>query len=478
MSYERFSYATGLLCLVLSSCNGGPASSPVGERAPIPSETRIAAQASVLPSAVSAPADTPELSKGSTGAPLALEADGRKVILGAPKAYENLTLFPLLADASPNEGKNRPLDEAMDKGALTVRELESQTVPTLRVKNSGDKPVFIMTGEIVTGAKQDRMSAHDVLIPKESRELALPVYCVEEGRWQETSRQFASGKIAGTTSLRKNAAKKSSQGTIWSKVREKSGEAEVHSDTGAMQAVFNDPNVKAKAAAFEKELGPWARDQKEMVGFAAAIDGRVVSADLFSERALLQALFPKLVHAAAIDALTSTSKAAKSPASDEVKAFLVRGISAKRTETQTPGLGKEYLIEADNDQSGTVLIYNNEIIHLSLFGAERQNTPRALRVEPTPNQALSSVSSSHREMDFLALQSNASGRRAGSKDNPNFVKGSKSTKNDIEDEGPVKAHKRPETISEAKPRSKISGTRKSSVEPIKKKAAFKGSDPW
>jgi hypothetical protein len=266
----------------------------------------------------------------------------------------------------------------MDKGSLVIKEQEEETVSTLKVRNSGDKSVFIMTGEIVTGAKQDRMSAHDVLIPIKSKTLALSVYCVEQGRWVNVSDRFSSGKIAGTTSLRKMAAKKSSQGTIWSKVKEKSDEAAVSSDTGAMRAVYNDPGVKQRASAFEKAFSSWATDQKDMVGIAAAIDGRVVSADLFYDRTLLQALFPKLLRATAIDAVTSTAPSSTSPIENEVRKFLQEGFGASRTKTENPGMGEEFLIDAGHDLNGTVLIYNGEIVHLSLFSAERQNNPRAL----------------------------------------------------------------------------------------------------
>ena len=334
-----------------------------------------------------------------------------RIYLDKGVRQDNLTVFPLISSNAGKANPYEPLDRAMDKGDLTVRELSSASVPVLEVKNKGKGKAFIMTGEIVTGAKQDRMSAHDVILPPKEQAVNLKVYCVEQGRWVETSRQFTAGKTAGTTLLRKTAAKKGSQGQVWSKVSRKSGQASVQSNTGTLQAVYNNRNVQERIAAFEKALAPLGSQRKDMVGFVAAVDGAVVSADLFANHDLMQALWPKLLKAVAIDAITSASPRDRMPSEQEVRAFLKRGYKGARKKTDNPGMGAEYLVEAGSDIDGTLLVYNGEMVHLSLFGPDREEHPRAL--QPARRSPPSSL---QQEVDFhpasnLDVMDNPSGIR-------------------------------------------------------------------
>jgi hypothetical protein len=312
------------------------------------------------------------------GSPFVFQNGKNGIALGAPLRHNNLAIFPLIISKSAKSNPFTPLDKAMDKGKLAVKELGSATVPQLSVKNSGKGKVFIMTGEIVTGAKQDRMSANDVLLPPHQKEVKLKVYCVEHGRWVENSRQFAAGKTAGTSMLRKTAAKKESQSKVWSKVAMKSGAASVSSSTGTMQAVYDDRKVKGRIAEFTKKLGSLGKGKADVVGFVAAIDGHIISADLFHNNELMRALWQKLLKAIAVDAVTSKTKRNAAPSMDDVRAFLKAGFDGKRTKSENPGLGEELLIASAGDISGTVLVYRGEIVHLSLFGPDREERPRAL----------------------------------------------------------------------------------------------------
>ncbi len=323
------------------------------------------------------------------GAPMVLENGDQRITLAAASRHDNLAIFALVTSRGTDTNPYRPLDRAMSRGGLQVTELGSASVPTLKVKNTGEDKVFIMTGEIVTGAKQDRMSAHDVLLPPNRKAMMLPVYCVEQGRWVQTSQRFSAGRTAGTTLLRKTAAKKAGQGTIWSKVAKKSGEASVRSATGTLQAVYDNPEVRRRIAAFEKTLAA-VSEARDVVGFVAAIDGNVVSADLFANHQLMAALWTKLLKAIAIDAVTSESPVNEAPSVDAVQKFLAAGVKGKRNKTENPGVGEEFLIDAGNDVSGTVLVYDDHIVHLSVFGPDREDHPRALA--PVGNASMGSRS--------------------------------------------------------------------------------------
>src|SRR5437764_10974759 len=84
------------------------------------------------------------------------------------------------------------LDEALEKDLLDVTEInEAGTVAGLRVSNKADQLLFLMSGEHLKGAKQDRVLNISIMVPSKS-EVHIPVSCVESGRWQYRSRRFAS----------------------------------------------------------------------------------------------------------------------------------------------------------------------------------------------------------------------------------------------------------------------------------------------
>src|SRR4051812_29626447 len=95
------------------------------------------------------------------------------------------------------------LDEALAAGTLEVTELtEGGSVPLLKVVNRGTEPVFLMAGEQLVGAKQNRILNTSLLVPAGS-ELTVPVSCVEAGRWGYRSAKFGSGGNMSHGKLRK-----------------------------------------------------------------------------------------------------------------------------------------------------------------------------------------------------------------------------------------------------------------------------------
>src|SRR5262249_13231463 len=122
------------------------------------------------------------------------------------------------------------LDEALAAGTLDVTEVsEGGSVPYLKAVNRGDEPVFLMAGEHLVGARQNRILNTDVLVAARS-ELVIPVSCVEAGRWGYTSPRFASGGTLPHGALRRllsghvhdsyarGAGAASRQGEVWQEV--------------------------------------------------------------------------------------------------------------------------------------------------------------------------------------------------------------------------------------------------------------------
>src|SRR5262245_39311695 len=114
-----------------------------------------------------------------------------RVHVAEPKTFESLTLFPLLADPPECEAGYYVLDEAVATGRFGIAEVsEAGTVPELRVENRTEMSVFLLDGEELVGAKQNRVLNLSLMMPA-GEVVIVPVSCVEAGRWRYQQHDFA-----------------------------------------------------------------------------------------------------------------------------------------------------------------------------------------------------------------------------------------------------------------------------------------------
>src|SRR5262249_23689989 len=59
----------------------------------------------------------------------------------------------------------------------------SADVNHLMVVNRGDKPLYLMPGEVIVGGYQDRTIAEETILAANGKAASVNVYCVEHGRW-------------------------------------------------------------------------------------------------------------------------------------------------------------------------------------------------------------------------------------------------------------------------------------------------------
>jgi hypothetical protein len=73
-------------------------------------------------------------------------------------------------------------------------------VPTLRLTSAADRPVLLLDGEELIGAKQNRV-LNTIVLAAHSK-LTIPVSCVEQGRGAYKSARFAAGDASLYASVR------------------------------------------------------------------------------------------------------------------------------------------------------------------------------------------------------------------------------------------------------------------------------------
>ena len=114
---------------------------------------------------------------------------------GEAVRFQNMEMIPLLAENAA-DFEYDTLDEALNSGAARITETsDSGTVPELTFLNESDTPVFLMDGEELVGAKQNRVLNLSIMAPA-GQTITIPVSCVEAGRWAHTSSEFRSGPRA------------------------------------------------------------------------------------------------------------------------------------------------------------------------------------------------------------------------------------------------------------------------------------------
>jgi hypothetical protein len=289
--------------------------------------------------------------------------------IGPPAHHHNLTFFPLLWPEA-HEPSYKLLSTAIEAGEAVVEEVnESGSVPNLSVTNKAKRPLLIPEGEILIGAKQNRVINVTVLVAADVK-FTLPVSCVEAGRWRYQSRQFES-KFCAPPSLRnlklkaihKNRAAsgraESDQGEVWDEVRKCLDGVKAHSETSSLTDAFESAEEKLKEHCKRLVLPEGA------AGVLVGRHDRIIGMDLFDSPTTLKTLWDRLSDAYFFDALRNPSAAPPTPV-DHAQRFIDRVASAATPRVPALALGDELEI-ASEGIVGAALLYDGGLCHLAAF---------------------------------------------------------------------------------------------------------------
>jgi hypothetical protein len=312
------------------------------------------------------------------GAPAALRSMIGSLVLGKPLGFQGLTIIPITTLTRWTPIPVVTLDEALKKRWLRIREIDDGEVPMLVLDNKSDRTVFIMGGEIVTGGKQDRLVGSDALIRPHARGVRVPVYCVEAGRWTETTAQFSTKENLGTWSLRSNAqaSAPAAQESIWGEVEKMQAKAGARSATGAYQDIYEDRKLNARLQALEAGLKNVPSLAAGTVGAICALGGRVLSMDVFADASAFQQLWPKILRASALSAVTAAAEeSAGHMTRDNAWSFLEQVSDLRFSQEKGVDLGVE-VRAAGRGITASALVHDGVVLHLSAFPLPRESPER------------------------------------------------------------------------------------------------------
>ncbi len=275
----------------------------------------------------------------------------------APIQSGNLLLFPVVRSdrKSTVETPFITLDEGLKNGEVEVTEAgrarglvrprgteEPQStdrgdeVNTLVLVNHSKRPLLLLAGEVVTGGKQDRIVAKDRIVPADADPIDLSVFCIEPGRWTESSTVFgASDKSAARSfmvqpEVRERAMVDRDQQQVWDSVHGTMSKMQAAPSAQASGGVGGpmyeaEPPMALGTTSYAKmmenpaieqkvdEAAPVIKAREEVlaklrdehaVGVVVAVRGEIVWADLFASTDLLARYWTKLVRSYAAESLT------------------------------------------------------------------------------------------------------------------------------------------------------------------------------
>ena len=286
--------------------------------------------------------------------------------ISGPVVHENLAIYfvhgPSAAGPVP-----LTLQEALANGSAQVR--ETGNVNQLEVENTGDTEVFIQSGDIVKGGRQDRVLTVSLIVPPHSGPMPIASFCVEQGRWSGRGKEDAHRFATASTSVPSREAKiamkapvaapptaapspphaaypssldvSRRQQAMWNdvaKTQDKLARAiaapvAAPESRSSLQLSLENEKLKDAQAAYVKAIKPAGESADDIIGYVFAINGKLNSADLYPSNGLFRKMWPKLLDANAVEAISDKAAAgAAPPANPDVLAFLKAAEAGKAAE--------------------------------------------------------------------------------------------------------------------------------------------------
>lgn len=295
--------------------------------------------------------------------------------ISEPFTHKNLTIFLIHgADASSNKDLIT-LEEALKMKIFKVYETED--VNELMVENISSKyDVFIQSGDIVKGGKQDRVLAISIIIPRNSGKVSIEAFCVESDRWEgrgnESRKEFSSseervvskelklatngiigsgsGSGTGSGSGDGSGDGRGSQSQVWTEVAnaQKNISANMtvdvtaNSSASSLQLSLENKKLVKERESFAKSFSDLAKGKSDVIGYAFAINGKINSADIYMSNHLFIKLWPKMLKAAVVEAISlgNQKEAEDQPTVADIKNFIADAEKGEAKERETVAKSK------------------------------------------------------------------------------------------------------------------------------------------
>jgi ARG and Rhodanese-Phosphatase-superfamily-associated Protein domain len=275
-------------------------------------------------------------------------------------SFKNLKVIPIRGQGPGGPGKSNTeiisLQQGLKTGVITLSErgtASTENVHWVRLNNKSNKPVFVGSGEILIGGRQDRMITRDTILIPAGKDQYVAVMCVEEGRWSDKEKKFLYGNYANPR-LRKVLDQSKNQVRIWREISNQLDSNKINSFTMAYVA----PHADKKLALQREEYFNFLQDKfrkadSTIVGFVCISGNKVIGSDIFSASNLFYNSLDAMLQGYIEEAIYF----GKPPSVNDkhVKDYMDQFLVDEKTQ-------EEYL-----KKNGKIFKYNDRVIHLTAY---------------------------------------------------------------------------------------------------------------
>lgn len=291
------------------------------------------------------------------------------------------------------------LSEAFKQDSIRIQEVsENANVNQLLLTNLSNKKILILDGDILKGAKQDRVVNTSILIEGGSK-INIPVSCVEQGRWSYKSQFFSpsdevlnrktrfdkSMDIYDNQPSRKHF---SNQQKVWSNVSMSIDATESYSSTSCYSDIMDSKKHQYQNIIKDFILKDGAN------GIAYFIHDNLYGIEIFNREDVYSDYFQKILNSIAMDAdiLKRRNGVTGSDSLTENKITLIihetideyNNNSDKIDSCNAVGLGTEERL-LTFEKMYYDLSYQQQTVHQSVFFMDKKHDKRSEKIIKSNN---------------------------------------------------------------------------------------------
>jgi hypothetical protein len=217
--------------------------------------------------------------------------------------YKNLKIVPIRWKGRgswdyPLNGNIISLGDAVNKGLARISErgtASTDNVHWLIIENLAHKNIFIASGDIVAGGRQDRMVSRDTVMGANTAKMQIPVMCVEEGRWSEKEKKFTYEEKANLH-VRRVLDRSKNQVTIWREIYDQLDRDKVKNETLAYISRKQDKKFVAEEQEYWKFFEEkFKKSDSTIIGVLCISGKNVIGSDIYAATSLFYTEVPSVM---------------------------------------------------------------------------------------------------------------------------------------------------------------------------------------
>ncbi|MBP6978867.1 MAG: hypothetical protein PHD61_08280 [Bacteroidales bacterium] len=297
---------------------------------------------------------------------------------GEMQNYRSIAAFPIFCPPRENPVEYDTLADAMLTGLITITEVDQGgSVPELKLTGGSEKPILILEGEELMGAKQNRILVTTILVAVKG-EVIIPVNCTERGRWAYNSPKFRdSGNLSAydvkreikdsvTNSLFFSNKHRANQIRTWEKIEELHSKSGTYYTSGS-RAMSDAYSAKMPELNEILDHFPILEGQR---GILFIIDNKIAGLEILSRPDIYSRLHEKICKSFFISGFSGDRP--NLPAGELNKMcedFIQSAAGLETHEFKSVGLGTDVRLKGKNIL-GSGLVYSGELIHGAVISSD------------------------------------------------------------------------------------------------------------